>query len=193
MSSSDEFIPTRASLLGRLRARVRLSAKVAVVEALPSGGFLVRLASRDAAGGNGDGEVIRADGVVLAVPPEIAALLMPTAAGQAGTGQPGPAGPRPRDGGMGPEATGGSGGPPPGQRSAPPGQHLGVQGAACRPGPAQWLQIATSPIQTRVERVRLAEFFGGPLDSGDAVRGALDQLRDHLLKLVDEGVKIVVE
>jgi len=86
-----------ASLLGRLRARVRLSAKAAAVEALPSGGFLVRLASRDAAGGNGDGEVIRADGVVLAVPPEIAALLLATAAGQPGTGQPGPAGQGLRD------------------------------------------------------------------------------------------------
>ena len=30
----------------------------------------------------------------------------------------------------------GSGGEPPGQRSAPPGQHVGFQGAACRPGPA---------------------------------------------------------
>ena len=40
-----------ASLLGRLRARVRLGAKAAAVEALPSGGFLVRLASRGAAAG----------------------------------------------------------------------------------------------------------------------------------------------
>src|SRR5689334_4837167 len=82
-----------ASALSRLRARVRLSAKVAAVEALPSGGFLVRLASRGAAGDNGDGEVIRADGVVLAVPPEIAACLLPPVAGNgAPTGQPGPAG-----------------------------------------------------------------------------------------------------
>ena len=80
-----------ASLLGRLRARVRLSAKVAAVEALPSGGFLVRLASRGAAGSNGDGEVIRADGVVLAVPPETAAMLLPSAAGNgAQAAQPGP-------------------------------------------------------------------------------------------------------
>jgi hypothetical protein len=55
------------------------------------------------------------------------------------------------------------------------------------------LQVATSSPGTRVERVRLAEFFGGPLDSGDAVREAVERLRHHLLKLVDEGVKIVVE
>jgi hydroxysqualene dehydroxylase len=179
-----------AGLLGRLRARVRLSAKVAAVEALPSGGFLVRLASRGAAGGNGDGEVIRADGVVLAVPPEIAALLLPAAVGQAGTGQPGPAGPRPGDGGTGPEATGGfQGGRPPGpagprpgdggtgpeatggfQGVAPPGQHSGFQGAACRPGPAEWLQIATSPIvnvhvvyDRRVTRLPFAAAVDSPV------------------------------
>jgi len=140
-----------ASLLGRLRARVRLSAKVAAVEALSSGGFLVRLASRGAAGGNGNGEVIRADGVVLAVPPEIAAALLPTAIGQAGTGQPEPAGPRPGDGGTGPEATGGfQGGRP--------------------PGPAEWLQIATSPIvnvhvvyDRRVTRLPFAAAVDSPV------------------------------
>jgi squalene-associated FAD-dependent desaturase len=78
-----------ASLLGRLRARVRLGAKAAAVEALPSGGFLVRLASRGTAEPNG-GEVIRADGVVLAVPPEIAACLLPAGAGPAGLTEPGP-------------------------------------------------------------------------------------------------------
>jgi squalene-associated FAD-dependent desaturase len=66
-----------ADLLGRLGARVRLGAKAGAVEALPSGGFLVRLAGRGEAAGNGAGEVIRADGVVLAVPPDAAARLMP--------------------------------------------------------------------------------------------------------------------
>jgi squalene-associated FAD-dependent desaturase len=80
-----------ARLLGRLGARVRPGAKVAAVDALPTGGFLVRLASRGTAGSNG-GEVIRADGVVLAVPPEAAASLLPPAAGRAGTA---PAGPGP--------------------------------------------------------------------------------------------------
>src|SRR5262249_24607813 len=69
-----------ARLLGRLGARVRPGAKAAAVEALPTGGFLVGLASRGTAGSNG-GEVISADGVVLAVPPDIAASLLPPSAG----------------------------------------------------------------------------------------------------------------
>ncbi len=139
------------SLLGRLGARVRLSAKAAAVEALPSGGFLVRLASRGAAGGNG-GEVIRADGVVLAVPPEIAACLLPPATGNsAQAAQAGPAGPGPRDEGTGPEATGGfQGGRP--------------------PGPALWLDIGTSPIvnvhvvyDRRVTRLPFAAAVDSPV------------------------------
>ena len=161
-----------ASLLGRLRARVRLSAKVAAVEALPSGGFLVRLASRGAAGSNGDGEVIRADGVVLAVPPEIAACLLPPAAAR-----PGQAGPGPRDEGTGPEAIGGlQGGRPPG----PPGpgprdegmgpEAIGGFQGGRPPGPAEWLQIATSPIvnvhvvyDRRVTRLPFAAAVDSPV------------------------------
>jgi monoamine oxidase len=151
-----------ASLLGRLRARVRLSAKAAAVEALPSGGFLVRLASRGAAGGNGDGEVIRADGVVLAVPPETAACLLPPAAAHPGPAGPRPAGPRPHDEGTEPEAIGGF-------------QGHGVRGLApgateCPPGPAQWLQIATSPIvnvhvvyDRRVTRLPFAAAVDSPV------------------------------
>jgi squalene-associated FAD-dependent desaturase len=81
-----------ARLLGRLGARVRLGAKAAAVEALASGGFLVRLAERGGASQDG-GEVIRADGLVLAVPPEIAACLMPPQPGTcapAGGTVPGP-------------------------------------------------------------------------------------------------------
>ena len=110
-----------AGLLGRLRARVRLGAKAAAVEAVPSGGFRVRLASRGTAEPNG-GEVIRADGVVLAVPPEIAACLVPA-------GQPGPG-----------------------------------------PGPAEWLQIGTSPIvnvhviyDRRVTRLPFAAAVDSPV------------------------------
>ena len=68
------------ALLARLGAQVRLSAKAAAVEALPGGPgprFRVRLA----------GEIIEADGVVLAVPSAVAARLMP--AGTAGPGTPG--------------------------------------------------------------------------------------------------------
>ena len=97
---------------------MRLSAKAAAVEALPSGGFLVRLASRGTAGGNGDGEVIRADGVVLAVPPETAACLLPSAAVPSRASR-ASSRPRPRDEGTGPEAIGGfQGGRPPGLTGA---------------------------------------------------------------------------
>jgi monoamine oxidase len=150
-----------ASLLGRLGARVRLGAKAADIEALPSGGFRIRLASRGTDGG-GDGEAVRADGVVLAVPPEIAACLLPSAAGN-GVTAPGQAGPRPRDEGTGPEAIGGFRG------VAPPGQHQGFQGGRS-PGPAQWLQIGTSPIvnvhvvyDRRVTRLPFAAAVDSPV------------------------------
>jgi squalene-associated FAD-dependent desaturase len=76
-----------AELLGRLGAQVRLGAKAGAVEALPSGGFLVRLADHGQATGNG-GDVVRADGVVLAVPPDVTGKLLPGATnnGQAANG-----------------------------------------------------------------------------------------------------------
>jgi monoamine oxidase len=159
-----------ASLLGRLHARVRLGAKAAAVEALPSGGFLVRLASRGAAGGNGDGEAIRADGVVLAVPPEIAACLLPPAAAHPELAG---AGPGPRDEGTGPEAIGVRG-LAPGQAECPPGpagpEAIGGFQGGRPPGPAQWLQIATSPIvnvhvvyDRRVTRLPFAAAVDSPV------------------------------
>jgi hypothetical protein len=45
----------------------------------------------------------------------------------------------------------------------------------------------------RTERVRLAEFFVGPLDSEAAIKDALERLTEHLLKLSAEGVRIIVE
>jgi uncharacterized protein with NAD-binding domain and iron-sulfur cluster len=105
-----------ARLLDRLGADVRLAAKVAAVQATQGGGFLVHLAQRavrprsapvlpngndpaghvatgaDRDGGSAihaDGPVIHADGVVLAVPPDAAARLVPASPAWAGTG-PGP-------------------------------------------------------------------------------------------------------
>jgi len=117
------------ALLARLGAQVRLGAKAAAVEVLPGGPgprFRVRLAPRrggdgpspdgasldgaaqdgaaqDGAAQDGAGEVIEADGVVLAVPPAVAARLAPAGTAGAGTvgelaagnghgplGQPGP-------------------------------------------------------------------------------------------------------
>jgi squalene-associated FAD-dependent desaturase len=72
-----------ARLLDQLGATVRLSAKVAAVHPLPGGGYRVELASRGASGGSA--VVPDADGVVLAVPPETAARLLP-----AGPATPGP-------------------------------------------------------------------------------------------------------
>ena len=71
-----------ARLLGQLGAAVRLSAKVAAVQPRPGGGYQVQLAER---GTDGAGDRIEADGVVLAVPPDTAARLLP----------PGPAAPGP--------------------------------------------------------------------------------------------------
>ena len=130
-----------ARLLGRLHARVRLGAKAAAVEALPSGGFLVRLASRGTDEPNG--EAIRADGVVLAVPPETAARLLPPAAW--------PSAPAEQAGAIG----GFQGGRPP---------------RPARPGPREWLQIATSPIvnvhviyDRRVTRLPFAAAVDSPV------------------------------
>ena len=55
------------------------------------------------------------------------------------------------------------------------------------------LQKLTTPADVKVERVRIAEFFTGSMDSEDQVKQAVARLQDHLLKLLDEGVKIVVE
>ncbi len=77
-------------LLHRLGARVRLGAKVAAIEVapdrLPGIGrmFTVRLgrqAGQDAASRAAAGMAIEADGVVVAVPPDQAARLLPEAAG----------------------------------------------------------------------------------------------------------------
>jgi hypothetical protein len=50
----------------------------------------------------------------------------------------------------------------------------------------------TAP-QEKIERVQVAEFFGGSLDTEAAVEEAVERLREHLLKLVAEKVKIILE
>ncbi len=75
-----------ARRLDQLGASVRLGAKVASVQPLASGGFRVQLADRGVSDTAPSAD-IAADGVVLAVPPEAAARLLP--AGAAGPG-PGP-------------------------------------------------------------------------------------------------------
>ncbi len=86
-------------LLAQLGAQVRLSAKAAAVEALPGGpGARLRVRLAGPRGGDGPpgdaGLVLEADGVVLAVPPAVAARLAPAgaASGPAAAGnRPGPA------------------------------------------------------------------------------------------------------
>ncbi len=55
------------------------------------------------------------------------------------------------------------------------------------------VQKLTTPPETKVQRVRVSEFFGGALETEDQVKQAVARLQDHLLKLLDEKVKIVVE
>lgn len=58
------------------------------------------------------------------------------------------------------------------------------------------LQELTIPAEedgTHVERVKLSEFFTQVLDTEESVTDALDRLREHLLKLIAEGAKVVVE
>ena len=55
------------------------------------------------------------------------------------------------------------------------------------------IQRLTTPPEIKIERVRIAEYFSGSFESVDQVKEAVARLQDHLLKLLDEGVKIVVE
>jgi hypothetical protein len=55
------------------------------------------------------------------------------------------------------------------------------------------IQRLTTPPEVKIKRVRVAEFLSGSFESPDQVRQAVARLQDHLLKLLDEGVKIVVE
>jgi hypothetical protein len=55
------------------------------------------------------------------------------------------------------------------------------------------IQKATTPPDIKIQRVHLAEFFTGAIDTEEQVKQAVTQLQDHLLKLLDAGVKIVVE
>ncbi len=71
-----------ARKLAELGATVRLTAKVAGLTPLPGGRFRVQLADR----GTSAPDTIDADGVVLAVPPEAAARLLPSGAAGPGPG-----------------------------------------------------------------------------------------------------------
>lgn len=55
------------------------------------------------------------------------------------------------------------------------------------------IQRVITPPEVKLKRVRVAEFLSGSFESPEQVKQAVARLLDHLLKLLDEGVKIVVE
>lgn len=55
------------------------------------------------------------------------------------------------------------------------------------------IQRLTTPPEVKIERVRVSEYLTGSFESPDQIKEAVARLQDHLLKLLDEGVKIVVE
>lgn len=54
------------------------------------------------------------------------------------------------------------------------------------------LQELTAPKE-KVERVKLAAFFGNGMESEEEIDKAIEQLKAHLLKLIAEGIRIVLE
>ncbi len=55
------------------------------------------------------------------------------------------------------------------------------------------IQKLVTPPEVKLKRVRVSEFFTGSLDTEDQVKQAVGRLQDHLLTLLSEGVKIVLE
>jgi len=55
------------------------------------------------------------------------------------------------------------------------------------------VQKLTTPPQVKIQRVRVSEFFTSAIESPDQVKQGIERLQDHLLKLLDEGVKIILE
>ena len=55
------------------------------------------------------------------------------------------------------------------------------------------IQKLITPPEVKLKRVRVAEFFTGSVETEDQVKQAVGRLQDHLLTMLAEGVKIVVE
>ena len=55
------------------------------------------------------------------------------------------------------------------------------------------IQKLVTPPDVSLRRVRVAEFFAGALEDEEQIKKSVNLLQDHLLKLLGEGVKIVVE
>ena len=55
------------------------------------------------------------------------------------------------------------------------------------------IQKLITPPDVKLKRVRAADFFTGSLETEDQVKQAVGRLQDHLLTLLSEGIKIVLE
>ncbi len=55
------------------------------------------------------------------------------------------------------------------------------------------IQRLVTPQDVKIKRVRVSDLLPGAFESADQVKEAIARLQDHLLKLIDEGVKIVLE
>jgi hypothetical protein len=55
------------------------------------------------------------------------------------------------------------------------------------------IQKLITPPEVKLKRVRVADFFTGSVETEDQVKQAVERLQDHLLSLLSEGVKIVLE
>ena len=55
------------------------------------------------------------------------------------------------------------------------------------------IQKLITPPEVKLKRVRVAEFFSSSLETEDQVKQAVGRLQDHLLTMLAEGVKIVLE
>ncbi|MEW6209584.1 MAG: hypothetical protein AB1631_14550 [Acidobacteriota bacterium] len=66
-----------------------------------------------------------------------------------------------------------------------------------RNGVLSRLQELSAPVDAadgaRIERIRVADFFTGILDSEASIDENLDRLREHLHKLIAEGAKVIIE
>ncbi len=55
------------------------------------------------------------------------------------------------------------------------------------------IQKLITPPDVKLKRVRVAEFLSGSLENEEQVKQAVARLQDHLLTLLCEGVKIVID
>jgi uncharacterized protein YoaH (UPF0181 family) len=54
-------------------------------------------------------------------------------------------------------------------------------------------ELTKEEKQQRVERVRLSKIYKGSIDSEESVEKVVEVLREHLIKLLLENAKIILE